>query len=225
MTHLLLELLRRSRIHVRRHRTRIDSIDSSPLGEFTSPSPSHGLQRSFRAAVDTLPLEAERGADAADVDDAAGAVVREVRARGFHEEERAADIDVVEESEVVAVALFDGEVAGDAGVVDDDVDLQLAGLGVREVVLGHLDEVRGAVLGAHVCLDGQAFDAVGVLQLLGELLGLVGRGLGCVVDHETCAFAGEVFTCRCANATRATSHDCYLALEHTRRAACEISGS
>ena len=123
MAHRLLELLRSTSVHICRDRTGVDSVYSRALGELAGPRARHGFERGFGAAVHALLLEAERGADAADVDDAAAAVLREVWDRGFHEEERAAHVDVVEVREVVAVALFHCEVAGDAGVVDDDVDL------------------------------------------------------------------------------------------------------
>jgi len=148
MAHLLLELLRSPRIHVRRNGARVDSIDRSALRQLAGPGPRHALQGSLGAAVHALVLEPERGADAADVDDAATAVVRQVGDGGFHEEERAAHVDVVEVREVFAVAVFDCEVTGDAGVVDDDIDLEPAVLGVREVVFGEFDDVRGAVFGA-----------------------------------------------------------------------------
>lgn len=104
-------------------------------------------------------------ADRGDVDDAAAAVGGEVGLHGFHEQEGAADVDVVNVCEVVCVALFDGEVAGYAGVVDDDVDLEFFGFGVREVVGCDVDDVLGAVEGAHVGLDGEGFDAVALLEL------------------------------------------------------------
>lgn len=190
MAHLPLELLGRACIHVCCDRTRVDSIDSSSFSKLSCPSASHGFQRRFGAAVDALPLESERGADTADVDNAAGAVVRQVRGGRFHKEERAAHVDVVERGEVVAVAFFHCQIAGQSSVVDNDIDLQLATLRVREVVLGHLYKVGRAGFGAHVCLHGQAFDAVGFLQALGELLCFVGRRVGSVVDHEAGAFAG-----------------------------------
>jgi hypothetical protein len=192
MAHLLLELLGRTRIHISRNRSRVNSVNCSTLSQLSSPRTRHALQRSFRAAVNALVLETQRGTDAADIDNTPAAVMRQVGNGGFHEEERAADVDVVELREVLAVAVFDCEVGGDAGVVDDDVDLKLAVFRVREVVLGQFDDVRGAVFGSEVGLHGEALDVVGLLEFVGELLGLFGGGVGGVVDYEVGAFGGEV---------------------------------
>lgn len=84
----------------------------------------------------------------------------------------------------------------DAGVVDDDVDLEP---GVRswgrgeEAVLGGGNEGRGALGRTKVGLYAKGLDAVFALQLLGELLGEGGGGLGGVVQDEVAAFRGEVF--------------------------------
>lgn len=182
MAHLLLEFLRSASIHIRRHRTRIDSINSRSLRELSRPRPRHRLQRRLGAAVNALVLKPERRADAADIDNASAAVVREIGQHGFHEEQRTADVDVVERREIRRVAVLNRQVARDARVLHDDVDLQLAALGVLEVVRGHVDDVRGAVFSAQVGLHGKAFHAVGLLQSLGELLRFLGRGVGCVVD-------------------------------------------
>ena len=58
----------------------------------------------------------------------------QVREGGLHEEDGAEDVDGV-----LAVEFFGGDgaeglVFGDAGVVDEDVDLEFAGAGVGEVV-------------------------------------------------------------------------------------------
>ena len=58
----------------------------------------------------------------------------------------------------------DGFLVDDAGVVDEDVDLELAGFGVGEVVLGCVDDVGWAGGEAHVGLDYEGGDLV----LLGE---------------------------------------------------------
>lgn len=168
VAHLLLELLRSAGVHVRRNGARVHSVHSSTFGELARPRPSHRLQRRLGAAVDALALKAERGTDAADVDNAATAVVRQVRHGSLHEEKRTADVDVVEVGKVRSVALFNCQVAGDACVLDDDVDLHLVALGVREVVLCNVNDVGGTVFGAHVGLDRDAFDAVCVLEPLGQ---------------------------------------------------------
>ena len=83
--------------------------------------------------------------------------------------------------EGVGGAGFEGSVFVDAGVVDDDVDLEGAGFGMGEVVFGCGDDVGGTVRVAEVGLDGDGFDGVGFFQFLGESVGARGRGGGCVV--------------------------------------------
>ena len=117
-------------------------------------------------------MEAEAGANAAEVDDAAAAVVGEIRERGFDEQQGAQDVDVVHPAEIGRVAGLDCSVLGHAGVVDDHVDLQFAGFGVGKVVQGRRDNVRGSVLGAHVCLHREGFDVVLGLQAVREFRGL-----------------------------------------------------
>ena len=67
--------------------------------------------------------------------------------------------------EITRVNLPQGRVAGDAGVVDDDVDLEFAGFGVGEVDFGGGDDVFGAVGVAHVGLDSDGANVVRGLEL------------------------------------------------------------
>jgi len=224
MAHGLLELLRGTGIHIRRNRAWVDSVDSSALRKLAGPGACHRFESSLGAAIDTLALEAERGADAADVDDTAAAVVGEVGDGGFHEEKRAAHIDVVEVREVVAITFFHCKVAGDACVVDDNVNLKFACLWVREVVFGQFDNVRGAVFGSHVGLHGEAFDAVRLLELLGELLGFVGGGVGGVVDYEVGAFGREVGAGGGADASGTACDYGEFAFQDARTAGCQVGG-
>ena len=52
----------------------------------------------------------------------------------------------------------------DPGVVDDNVDLELARFRMGEMVLGHGDQMRRAVRVTHIRLHRNGFDAVGGLQ-------------------------------------------------------------
>ena len=177
-------------IHIRGDGARVDGIHGAPLGKLAAPGARHGFQRRFRAAVDALMREAETRADAREVDDAPAAVVREVRFRRLHEEERAPDVDVVLAREFGGVDGGDAAVLRDPRVVDDDVDLELARLGVGEAVLGHVDDVGRTGLGAHVGLERDGFDGELVLKFGGEVgRFLRGRGRG-VVHEDGAAFAG-----------------------------------
>ena len=51
--------------------------------------------------------------------------------------------------EILCGDVCQGEVRGDAGVVDDDVDLEFAASWMGEVVLGCVYEVGGAMWVAH----------------------------------------------------------------------------
>lgn len=86
--------------------------------------------------------------------------MREVRLGGLQEEDGAEHVDVVLPVEVVRGDLLQWEVLRDGGVVDDDVDLEFPASGVREVVLGCVDEVGGAVWIAHyVDVSDAVFEA------------------------------------------------------------------
>lgn len=131
---LLLELRARTAVHLRRHGAGVNSVDSGALGELARPRARHRFERGFAAAVDALAYQAGGGRDGGDADDAAGAVVRQVRERGLDEQERPEHVDVVQFVEFGDGRIFDGRDDGHAGVVDDDVDGELARFRVREVV-------------------------------------------------------------------------------------------
>ena len=70
---------------------------------------------------------------------------------------------------VLGVEGFGGDVwqvlvCGDASVVDEDVDAEGVGFGVREVVACCCDDVRWACGAAHVRLHCDGFDAVVFFQ-------------------------------------------------------------
>ena len=180
--HLPLKLRRRPAIHVRRHRPRVHCVDGAPLGQLAAPGARHRLERGLGAAVDGLVAEAQGGGHGGEVDDAAGAVGREVGERGLHEQEGAEDVGSVLGVEGVGGAGFEGQVLADAGVVDDDVDLELAGFGVGEVVFGGGDDVGAAGGGAEGGLHGDGFDGVAFFELFGESGGEGCRGGGGVVE-------------------------------------------
>lgn len=70
---------------------------------------------------------------------------------GLEEEDRAQHVDGILPVEILCGDVFQGEVRGDACVVDDDVDLEFAASGVGEVVLGCIYEVGRAMGVAHFC--------------------------------------------------------------------------
>ena len=100
---------------------------------------------------------------------------------GLHEQEGAEHVGAVLGVEGVGGAGFEGQVLADAGVVDDHVDLELAGFGVGEVVFGCGDDVDAAGRVAEVGLHGDGFDAVAFFELFGESAGEGCRGGGGVV--------------------------------------------
>lgn len=116
----------------------------------------------------------------------------QVRQGGLREQHRAQDINAI-----LPLVLVDGDIlqqliAVHASVVDQDINLELAGLGVREVVLGRADQVGGPGGNAHVGLDDEAGHAVLLAEGLGELLGDLGGLVGRVVDDQGGALGGEV---------------------------------
>lgn len=103
-----------------------------------------------------------------------------MRQRGLQQEEGALHVDGVQPREALRRDVRQGLVLRRPGVVDDDVYLEFAALRVREVVLRHGDEVRGAVRVAHVGLHGERSDAVGGFERGGEGGGAFGGGVGVV---------------------------------------------
>lgn len=80
--------------------------------------------------------ETETGGYGGEINDAAGAVVGEIGEGGLHEEDGTEDVDGVLAGEFFGGDGAEGPFFGDAGVVDDDVDLEFAAAGVGEVVFG-----------------------------------------------------------------------------------------
>src|SRR5699024_2643713 len=77
------ELLAGLGVHVAPGGARVDGVDGGALGQLAAPGARHGLEGGLAAGVDALALVADGGAHARDVDDAAGAVAREVRRDGL----------------------------------------------------------------------------------------------------------------------------------------------
>lgn len=97
---------------------------------------------------------------------------------GLDDEQGAEDVDAVGGFEVFLGDVLEGRVARDAGVVDDDVDLEgFVGRRWGEVVFGNCEEGGYACWGADVALGGHGADVVGGGELLCEGGGeLGGRG-------------------------------------------------
>lgn len=81
------EALAGLRVHIPPDRAGVHSIHCGAIGELPGPRPCHALERGFGAAVDGLSREAHARGYAGDVDDAAGAVGREVGETGLGEED------------------------------------------------------------------------------------------------------------------------------------------
>ena len=158
-----LKLIRVARVHLRQHRAGIDGVNGTVLRKLPRPRASHSLDGGLGTAVDRLADEPASGANGAQVDDAAAAVRREVRLGGLDEEERAEDVDLVGNVKVGDLDVGDLVVVGDAGVVDDDVDLELAGGGKGG--LGGGDELGGARRGGEVGLDDESADLMRGFEL------------------------------------------------------------
>lgn len=109
-----------------------------------------------------------------------GAVSREVGLGLANEQDRAQDISRVSLMELVRSHALDGAGGHDSRRVDDDINLQLAGLGVgRELVLARVDDGLGTLRGAdvgtarnsnHIVLRGQL-----LCELSRRLVGCLGQ--------------------------------------------------
>lgn len=159
--------LARLRVHVAPGRARIDGVDGGAAGQLAAPGARHGFERRLAARVHRLALVADGRRHARHVDDAARAVVGQVRRHGLREEERRQDVDVVHALELFGhngalLGVVHELVGGDAGVVDENVNLEGAGGAVRgEESLGGLHNGRGGFGRlAQVGLQGFAFDLV-----------------------------------------------------------------
>jgi len=192
--HSLLELGRRASVHVRRDGAWIDGIHGGPFTEFACPSASHGFERSFSAAVDGLCNESETAANARNVDDPSRPVFRQIWHGGLYEKQRSTHVDVVLKGKVFCITILDDPIHADAGVVDDDVDLELAALRLGEVVLCHFYDMCWACLATHVGLDDECLDGVTTLELFREALYAAAGGFGSIIHDEVGSFRSEVFT-------------------------------
>lgn len=190
-----LELFAVGSVHGPLNGTRVNGIHRSAFAQLTGPNTRHSLDGGFGAAVDGLAEEAAVGRDGREVNDPAGAVGGEVWNRSFHEQEGAQDIDVIGCVKVLELDIRYLVVPGNAGIVDEDVDLEFgvrAGRRREKVVLCGGDEGRGPVGGTQVGLHAISLDAVFRLQLFGQVLCERGRGLGGVVDDDVATFGGQV---------------------------------
>lgn len=122
-------------VHDRGHGAGIDSVDGGALGQLAAPGARHGLERGLGAAVHGLAAKAETGGDRTDVDNATRTVGGEVRDGGLDKKEGAQDVDGISFVEFLHRDGFDGHYGGEAGIVDQDIDLKFARLWMREVVL------------------------------------------------------------------------------------------
>lgn len=181
-----LELIRVARVHLRADGTRVDGVDGTVLAELTSPGFCHGLESSLGTAIDTLSDETQTGAHTAKVDDAAGAVVGEVRLSSLNEQQRTPNVDIEADVEVLWLDVGDLVVEGDTGAVDEDVDAERV-----EDLDGLRDELGGARGGAQVGLEGNGLDGVLGGQLGGQASCGIGGASSGVAEDEVCTAGGE----------------------------------
>lgn len=88
--------------------------------------------------------------------------------------------------------LLQGFVSGDAGIVDDDVELELARFRVGVVVLRDRYEMRRTGRIPQVSLGGDRIDTIRRSDIGRDLLSLGGRSFGGVVKDDGAAFGGEI---------------------------------
>lgn len=216
-------------VHVCRNWAWVDSIDGASLCQLPGPRPRHALEGCLGSTVDRLPLKSQRRADGREVDDASRAISGQVLYRSLQQQQRAPHIDVELSGKVLAVNILDIVVARDTGVVDNHVELELAALRVRKIVLGDFDKVLRPIFGAHARLHCQRLDSILGGQLRGKVLGGLGGRVGGVVEDEVAAFVGQVArdfdadTCnvsakaaknvQTACTPRCSSHDTHSALQ------------
>lgn len=86
--HLLPKCLPGLGVHIAPHGARVDGVDGTAVGKLAAPGARHALEGGLAATVNSLALEPHARGYAGDVDDAAGAVVREVGKAGLGEEDR-----------------------------------------------------------------------------------------------------------------------------------------
>ena len=107
--------------------------------------------------------------------------MREVGQGGLQQENGAEDVDGVHFGELFGSDVAEGFVACDAGIIDDDVNLEGTGFGVREVVFSCVDEIGRTGGRADVGLDGERTDIVLGFKLRDKFGGGLGGGVGGVV--------------------------------------------
>lgn len=127
-------LFRHTVPHVRLDRAGINRIHGPTRGKFSRPSPGHGIQRRFGPSIHRLADKALGGRYRGDVDDPRAPVVGKMFQRSLHQQDRTEDVDSVHPFKLLDGDLFEMCVDGNAGVVDDDVDLECLALLV--VVVG-----------------------------------------------------------------------------------------
>lgn len=110
----------------------------------------------------------------------------------MHKQQGSSYVYVVLSRKVFAVDVLNRVVSGNASVVHDNVELELASLGMRKVVLGDLNQVLGSILRAHAGLDAQRFDAIFGLEFRRKIFGDLGGRVGCIIDDNIAALAGQI---------------------------------
>src|SRR5882757_7714240 len=156
----------------------------------------------FRSNVVGLPRVAAFRDDGGDVDDAAGAGFHHRRQHLLDAKMRAGEIGADDGVPVVGLHAHGQAVAGDGGVVDQDVDL-------AEFFEDGFEPGLDLVDVGDVHFDGEGFPALGddLLHKFGQLL-LVPRGNG-----DLGAGFGEGVRSVAANALRRTRNDSYFILQ------------
>jgi len=132
-----------------------------------------------------------------DVDDAAGALAKHRTDGGLGDEEDALEVGGEDVVPVLLAHAHDERVAGDAGVVDDDIE-------AAEALEGGLDGGGGALGGGDIGLQDLDADATAGEFGLGGASGLLITAVG---EEEIEAIPGEALRNREADAARATGDD------------------
>lgn len=158
---------RKQGTHTSHDRTRIDSIDSSSLSQLTSPCTCHSLNSSLGTTINTLIAESTASAHTANINNTTTAISGQIRNSSLHKEQRSSNIDSVNKVKVLHIALLNRKIGCYTSIVDDDVDLQFASLGVGEMVQCCSDKVCRTILTAHIGLYGQSLDSVLFLKTFG----------------------------------------------------------
>ena len=118
--------------------------------------------------------------------------MRQIGESGLDKQSGTQNVDSVALVEVARVDITKWNVGRNAGIVDDDVDLEFARFRMRKVVLCGGDDVFGARGLTDICLDGYSADAVGGGKGGCKGRGFLGGGGGCVIYNEGGAFGGKI---------------------------------